>query len=83
MEFLLEHWRIKRPIGPCHYGIGTLFMQVEYPFRNYNLFQYLYVLSFYERAGKTSGFWKRWRRWKPSWTTAGSWWNAWCPSWPA
>lgn len=25
-------------------------MQVEYPFRNYNLFMYVYVLSFYNRA---------------------------------
>ena len=49
-EFLLEHWTIKKPIGPCHYGMGTLFMQIEYPFGNYNLFQYVYVLSFYERA---------------------------------
>ncbi len=50
VDFLLEHWTIKRPIGPCHYGIGTLFMQVEFPFRNYNLFLYIYVLSFYDRA---------------------------------
>lgn len=50
VELLLEHWRIKRPIGPCHYGIGTLFMQPEYPFRTYNLFHYVYVLSFYEKA---------------------------------
>ena len=50
VDFLLEHWTIKRPIGPCHYGIGTLFMQLEYPFRNYNLFLYVYVLSFYNRA---------------------------------
>jgi len=50
VDFLLEHWLIKKPIGPCHYGIGTLFMQVEYPFGNYNLFQYVYVLSFYNRA---------------------------------
>lgn len=50
VEFLLEHWDIKKPIGPCHYGIGTLFMQVEYPFRGYNLFSYIYVLSFYDRA---------------------------------
>lgn len=50
VDFLLEHWTIKKPIGPCHYGIGTLFMQVEYPFRNYNLFVYVYVLSFYNRA---------------------------------
>ncbi|MBN1892582.1 MAG: prenyltransferase [Clostridiales bacterium] len=50
VEFLLEHWTIRKPIGPCHYGIGTLFMQVEYPFRNYNLFVYVYVLSFFEKA---------------------------------
>jgi hypothetical protein len=50
VDFLLEHWTIKKPIGPCHYGIGTLFMKVEYPFRNYNLFLYVYVLSFYQRA---------------------------------
>ncbi len=50
VDFLLEHWIIRKPIGPCHYGIGTLFMQVEYPFRNYNLFVYVYVLSFYDRA---------------------------------
>lgn len=50
VEFLLNHWRIKKPIGPCHYGIGTLFRQVEYPFRNYNLFMYVYILSFYNKA---------------------------------
>ena len=44
-EFLLAHWDIKKPIGPCHYGIGSRFMQVEYPFRGYNLFLYVYVLS--------------------------------------
>jgi hypothetical protein len=55
-EFLLEHWTVKAPIGPCHYGIGTLFMQVEYPFRNYNLFLYVYVLSFYDRAKEDSRF---------------------------
>lgn len=56
MDFLLEHWTIKKPIGPCHYGIGTLFMQVEYPFRNYNLFIYVYVLSFYARAKEDKRF---------------------------
>lgn len=50
VDFLLAHWTIRRPIGPCHYGMGTLFMQVEYPFRNYNLFVYVYLLSFYARA---------------------------------
>lgn len=56
VEFLLEHWRIRKPIGPCHYGIGTLFMQVEYPFRTYNLFFYVYVLSFYDYAKKDERF---------------------------
>ncbi len=56
VDFLLEHWVIRKPIGPCHYGIGTLFMQVEYPFRNYNLFQYVYVLSFYNYARNDSRF---------------------------
>ncbi len=50
VDFLLDHWTIRKPIGPCHYGMGTLFMQVEYPFRNYNLFIYVYTLSFYNRA---------------------------------
>lgn len=56
VEFLLDHWVIRKPIGPCHYGIGTLFMQVEYPFGNYNLFVYVYVLSFYNRAKKDARF---------------------------
>lgn len=56
VDFLLEHWVIRKPIGPCHYGMGTLFMQIEYPFRNYNLFQYVYVLSFYKRAKEDSRF---------------------------
>jgi hypothetical protein len=56
VDFLLEHWVIRKPIGPCHYGIGTLFMQIEYPFRNYNLFEYVYVLSFYNRAKEDRRF---------------------------
>lgn len=50
VDFLLDHWVTRKPLGPCHYGIGKLFMQVEYPFRNYNLFVYVYVLSFYACA---------------------------------
>lgn len=50
VDFLLEHWTLKMPIGPCHYGIGSLFMQVEYPFRGYNLFPYVDILSYYDRA---------------------------------
>jgi len=50
VETLLNHWTVRVPIGPCHYGMGTLFMQVEYPFLRYNLFYYVYVLSFYTKA---------------------------------
>lgn len=50
VESLLDHWVVRGPIGPCHFGIGTLFMQVEYPFLRYNLFSYVYILSFYQRA---------------------------------
>lgn len=50
VDTLLDHWTVRKPIGPCQFGIGTLFMQVEYPFLRYNLFSYVYVLSFYARA---------------------------------
>ncbi|MEG0276354.1 MAG: prenyltransferase [Coprobacillus sp.] len=56
VEFLLQHWVIRKPISPCHYGIGTLFMQCEYPFRGYNLFYYVYILSFYDYAKKDKRF---------------------------
>ena len=56
VESLLSHWETRKPLGPCHYGIGALFMKVEYPFFRYNLFFYVYVLSFYERAKKDPRF---------------------------
>ena len=56
VEFLLEHWLIKKPIGPCQYGMGTRFMQVEYPLGDYNLFNYVYVLSFYNKAKRDERF---------------------------
>lgn len=56
VDFLLEHWTVRKPIGPCHYGIGTLFLQIEYPFRSYNLFVYVYILSFYNRAREDKRF---------------------------
>ena len=56
VEFLLEHWVIKKPIGPCQYGMGTRFMQVEYPLWYYNLFQYVYVLSFWNKAKNDERF---------------------------
>ena len=50
VDFLLQHWKIRRPLGPCHFGIGTLFMQTEFPFLRYNLFYYCHTLSFYDCA---------------------------------
>ncbi len=56
VEFLLGHWTTRLPLGPCHYGIGSRFMQVAYPFSAYNLFFYVYVLSFYESARRDGRF---------------------------
>lgn len=56
VETLLQHWVIRRPLGPCHFGIGTLFMQTEFPFLRYNLFYYCYVLSFYDKAKNDTRF---------------------------
>lgn len=50
VQFLFKHWEAKIPWGPCHYGMGTLFHQVEYPFQTYNLFSYVLTLSFYPPA---------------------------------
>lgn len=56
VESLLRHWDERKPVGPCHYGIGSLFMQVEYPFLRYNLFFFVYVLSFYPKARRDPRF---------------------------
>ncbi|MDN5202009.1 hypothetical protein QQ008_11565 [Fulvivirgaceae bacterium BMA10] len=56
VEFLLNHWDIRRPLGPCHFGIGSLFMQSEFPFLRYNLFYYCHTLSYYNMAKKDKRF---------------------------
>ena len=56
IEFLLNHWTSKRPLGPCQFGIGTLFRQTEFPFLRYNIFYYCHTLSFYEQAVSDSRF---------------------------
>lgn len=56
VEFLLAHWRTRKPLGPCHFGMGTRFMKVEYPLLRYNLLNYVYVLSFYDRAKRDQRF---------------------------
>lgn len=55
-DFLLQHWEVRQPVGPCAFGIGTRFMKIEYPFMRYNLFYYVYVLSFYDYAKKDLRF---------------------------
>lgn len=56
VSFLLNHWETRAPLGPCHYGIGTLFHQVTFPFCNYNLFYYVFTLSFYDAAKRDPRF---------------------------
>lgn len=56
VKTLLGHWTTKKPLGPCSFGIGTLFGKIEYPFLRYNLFFYVYVLSFYEAARESPAF---------------------------
>ena len=56
VDLLLGHWESRLPLGPCHFGIGTLFLQVGYPFGGYNLFGYVHVLSSYERARRDPRF---------------------------
>lgn len=56
VETLLDHWDSRVPMGPCGFGIGSLFMQVEYPFFRYNIFSYTYILSFYKRAAGDARF---------------------------
>ncbi len=56
VDFLLWHWEVKIPVGPCQFGMGTLFHQTEFPFFRYNLFYYAYVLSFFEKARKDPRF---------------------------
>jgi hypothetical protein len=56
VDLLLRHWETRAPLGPCHFGIGTLFLQVTYPFAQYNLFFYVHVLSSYERARRDPRF---------------------------
>ena len=56
VETLLDHWTTRRPLGPCAFGIGTLFTQVEYPFLRYNLFSWVYVLSHYRAARRDRRF---------------------------
>lgn len=58
VDFLLAHWESRIPLGPCHYGIGSLFLQVAFPFLTYNLFYYVYVLSFYDKARNDGRFLK-------------------------
>ena len=50
VQFLMWHWKFKKPVGPCQFGIGSLFSKTEFPFFRYNIFYFCYVLSFYKKA---------------------------------
>lgn len=50
VDLLLAHWDSRRRIGPCHHGIGRRFLRVEYPFIRYNVFYWVFVLSFFPRG---------------------------------
>lgn len=50
VQFLLQHWETRLPLGPCNFGIGSRFLSIEYPFLRYNLFYYVYILSKYNTA---------------------------------
>ena len=56
VETLLDHWEVRAPRGPCHWGIGTSFLRVEYPFWRYNLFSWVYILSFFPHARRDARF---------------------------
>lgn len=56
VNFLLDHHDYRLPLGPCEFGQGTLFHKTEFPFFRYNIFYYVYVLSFYEKARNDSRF---------------------------
>ncbi len=60
VKSLLEHWEVRMPTGPCHWGIGSQFFTVEYPFLRYNLFYYLYVLAHFPKARGDSRFREAW-----------------------
>jgi hypothetical protein len=56
VDFVLRHWETRKPLGPCDFGMGSRFFQIEYPFLRYNLFYYVYTLSFYNKARKDIRF---------------------------
>ena len=56
VDFLLNHWETKSPLGPCDFGIGSRFLRIEFPFLRYNLFYYVYALSFYKHAREDPRF---------------------------
>ena len=56
VDSLLKHWETREPMGPCGFGIGSRFSKTEYPFLRYNIFFYVYVLSFYEVAKRDRRF---------------------------
>jgi hypothetical protein len=50
VAFLLNHWDSRIPLGPCAFGMGSIFMKTEFPMLRYNLLYYCHVLSKYAAA---------------------------------
>lgn len=62
IDFLLGHWDTRLALGPCIFGIGSRFLQIEFPFLRYNLFYYVNVLSFDDHALKEYRFQEAYRK---------------------
>lgn len=56
VDFLLQHWETRKPLGPCEFGIGTIFMKMEYPLLRYNILYYCHTLSKYDRSRSDGRF---------------------------
>jgi len=56
VNFLLNHWETKKPLGPCEFGIGSTFLKTEYPLIRYNILYYVFTLSHFDRAKNDSRF---------------------------
>jgi hypothetical protein len=82
VEFLLNHWTIRIPIGPCHYGIGTLFQQVEYPLATTTCLSTSTSCLSTTGRRKIRAFLRHWHCLSPRCLTARSSSNASTASWP-
>ncbi len=59
VEFLLEHWVTRKPLGPCHYGIGPCLCKLSILFLNITFFSMFMCYLSTTRQKKTGDFWRR------------------------